>query len=316
MLKALYFKSCYTAKNIFNQPENFWRLILGRFSFTRYIVSKLGNHSAPLTFPDSQSAFMDIDIHKVSVALKRDGFFKGITLPQDILREISDFVALNDCYAGGEPEYGFKVSEKRDLEKLLGQSFYMAGYFNVSQTCPAISKVVNDPTIQAIAKSYIGKKARYNGCSLTWTFPVNGLPYDVNMQESCNFHYDIDDYTSLRFFFYLTHVGSDNGPHVCVLGSHKKKGLRHILNFWSRKRSDEAIFQAYGAHKIIKILGDSGSGFVEDTFCFHKGTVPRKEPRLLLMLHFAAHNYNKNGVLNDYRDLKELRHFNLLKETV
>ncbi len=315
MSNTLLSKLFYAAKSSLENPENFIRFIFGRFNFVRLISSDSEDYSPYSKISTSQSFFANLDINEVLSTLRTDGFFRTLKLPEYLLNEIVDFTTLNDCYAGGKPEYGFKISEKKELEGLCGKPFYMADYFNVSQSCSAISKIVSDPVIQAITKLYIGEKARYTGCSLTWIFPTTGVPYDANRQESCTFHYDVDDFVSLRFFFYLTRVDAGNGPHVCALGSHRKKKLRHVLNFWSRKHSDQEITQFYGSHRIIEIHGEPGSGFIEDTFCFHKGTVPTKDPRLMLMLHFASHNYNKHEVLNDYRDLKTLKHFKHLQKT-
>jgi hypothetical protein len=304
-----FFKVNYTLKNLVKNPKNITRFILGRFYLVRLILSWLDRGSEGKETNDSQSLFTDLDTQSAVNSLKRDGCFRELALPQHVVQEILDYTKSNDCYAGGDPSLGFRISEKQELDRVYSKPFYIADYFNVSELCPAISNLASDAKLQAIANHYVGKQAKYTGCSLTWVFPVEGLPYDAHRQESCNFHYDIDDYASLRVFFYLTNVTSESSPHVFVCGSHKKKSLSHVLNFLSRKQTDKAIFQFYGTEKVISIYGQAGSGFIEDTCCFHKGTVPRSQPRLMLMLFFAINNYNHERY-NDYKDPCLLKHFN------
>lgn len=309
-------KLVYVTQKFTESPETLVRFVFGRFYTARLFLSWLDRHSEqPVRqSTSSQSLFPHLNAREVVDRLKKDGVFFGLQLPQDTLQEILDHTNANDCYAGGDPSLGFRASEKQDLDRMYDRKFYLADYFNVSERCPAISQLANDANLRAIADLYVGKPAQYTGSSLTLTFPVEGRPYDENRQESCNFHYDIDDYASLRFFFYLTDVTPDSGPHVCVRGSHKRKSLFHVLNYLSRKQTDEEILKFYGSDKVIPVCGESGFGFVEDTFCFHKGTVPKTRPRLMLMLHFAVNSYT-NGVYSDRRDTHLLKSFRSSKDS-
>ena len=308
--KTVRIKASYVVKNFVKSPKTFVRLVFGRFYTVRLIFSWLDRgHERQMTPPNgSQSLFPYLDIYEVVDSLKEDGVFLGLQLPQDILQEILDYTNSNDCYAGGDPSLGFRISEKQELDRTYNQQFYLADYFNVGEQCPAISRLANDSNLRAIADLYVGKQAQHTGSSLTLTFPVEGRPYDAHRQESCNFHYDIDDYASLRFFFYLTDVTPESGPHVCVRGSHKRKSLLHVFNYLSRKQPDEEIFKFYGGDRVVPIHGKAGFGFIEDTFCFHKGTVPKAQPRLMLMLHFAINSYT-NGIHSDHRDSRLLKSF-------
>ena len=66
--------------------------------------------------------------------------------------------------------------------------------------------------------------------------------------------------------------------------------------------------KVYPREKFATIKGSAGSGFIEDTFCFHRGIAPKSKPRLFLQLHFAAHNYNDTEYLDD-RDRDSLEYF-------
>lgn len=314
-VRDFYTKVGYVVRNFVEHPATLVVLVFGRFYTARLILTWLnrGHRQQVRVADSSHSLFPHLNIREAVDSLKENGLFLGLQLPQGILREILDYTNSNDCYAGGDPNLGFRISEKPELDRIYDRPFYLADYFNISEQCPAILKLANDPNLRAIADLYVGRPARYTGSSLTLTFPVEGCPRDVHRQESCKFHYDIDDYASLRVFFYLTDVTSDSGPHVCVRGSHKRKSPFHVFNYLSRKQTDEEIFRFYGSNKVVPIYGRSGFGFIEDTSCFHKGTVPKTRPRLMLMLHFAVHSYT-DGVYSDHRDRQLLKHLSATME--
>jgi hypothetical protein len=106
------------------------------------------------------------------------------------------------------------------------------------------------------------------------------------------FHYDLDDYRFIKFFFYLTDVDLYSGPHVLIRGSHKNKKLSHqLLGVRCASKPDEDIVGCYGAENLVTICGPAGLGFAEDATCFHKGTLPTQKERLLLQIEFAINNY-------------------------
>ena len=80
----------------------------------------------------------------------------------------------------------------------------------------------------------------------------------------------------------------------------------HVSNYFSRIQTETELIQFYGQDKSLKLTGKSGFGFIEDTFCFHRGIRPTKQPRLFLQLHFAANNYNATEY-HDYRDPNTLK---------
>ena len=298
-------KFSYLLEAIITKPRWVLVLVLGRFQVVRFIyslLSKLCGNSQEALNPNSHSLFSNLDEKEVVKILKKDGIFVGIMLPQQILKNILQYVKYQDCFAGGRTDLGFKISEKDKVDLIYDLPFYVARYFNVSKSCLPVSKLAKDPKLQEIATNYIGRQAKYTGASLYWTFPVKGTSSDFCNQHFSQFHYDVDDYKSLRFCFYLSDVVTfESGPHVCIRGSHTKKNIFHTINFFSRIRSEEELIRFYGHEKFVTLTGESGFGFIEDTFCFHKGAIPESKPRLFLQLHFAANNYNL-AEHHDYRD--------------
>ncbi|MEL6502428.1 MAG: hypothetical protein AAFQ23_13700 [Cyanobacteria bacterium J06623_1] len=303
-------KLIYNFRNLLTRPSYFAIFFLARFALVRQLHNfclRFSSNSATSSIRQTDSLF-DLDSEETVKTLQQDGVCLGLNLPSEFLASLQQYLQTQNCYAGGKPELGFKIADKELLDRSFAQPFYVARYFNLSTSCPQVIELAQDPKLLAIAREYIGHQAQYTGASLFWTFPIQGVSVDTEQQMFRHFHYDIDDFAGLRFCFYLTDVASEDGSHVCIRGSHIRKRLRYLLNFFSRIQSAAELTQVYPAEQFITIAGKSGTGFAEDTFCFHKGNPPQIQPRLFLQLHFAAHNYHQEQYL-DNRDPLSLKNW-------
>ena len=84
-------------------------------------------------------------------------------------------------------------------------------------------------------------------------------------------HRDRDGIKLVKFFIYLTDVNSNCGGHFFVIGSHNIKPLRFVPQF---RYKDMNIKKYFGQDKIIEVLGEAGTCFMEDTTGFHRGSRP------------------------------------------
>jgi hypothetical protein len=282
--------------------------VLGRFNLVRFLARSFAKKADIETFQlkTTTSIFVNIDPERTADVLKQDGLFTNLHLPKETLQNILKFADTNLCYGNHEHHLGFRYPEKEDVERRFQQTILTAEYFNTSLRCQAIRELGQDPKLLEIAARYFhNAQPLFTGSRLWWNFAVDDdQPYDPNLTISF-FHYDLDDYTCLRFFFYLTDVGQYDGPHVCVRGSHRYKNLEHLV-VPVKRRSDQQIIDYYGSENTVSIQGPAGFGFAEDTFCFHKATRPRLNDRLMLQLQFAIHDY---GVHNDVVDPTVLKRF-------
>lgn len=313
----LWRKLTYTLINLVSRPKYFLVFIFARFRKIRQVylfLTRLLSNSTLTTNYRAISLFEELDTAKALDNLRQDAVYQGITLPPDFLSDLLQYLKNQDCYAGGRSNMGFRIADKQQLDRICEQPFYVARYFNLSEQCPQIKQLADDPKLRNIANNYIGKPAKYTGASLFWTFPIDGISSDADQQKFRYFHYDIDDFAGLRFCFYLTDVTMKDGPHVYIRGSHVKKQISHLLNYISRIQTKAELTKFYGSEQFSTITGEAGTGFVEDTFCFHKGAPPESKPRLFLQLHFAANNYGRSPYL-DNRDSNTLKSLNLSKQS-
>nr|WP_228056024.1 phytanoyl-CoA dioxygenase family protein [Microcoleus sp. LEGE 07076] len=162
-----------------------------------------------------------------------------------------------------------------------------------------LKKLEKDPGILAIATKFLGAEAVHMGSEISWSFPVAAGSHVQQREVAQVFHYDLDDYRFIKFFFYLTDVDISSGPHAYIRGTHKNKKLLHqVIGTRCADIDDEKIKECYGAENVVNVCGKAGFGFVENPLCFHKGSRPTEKPRLMLQIEYA---------INDYGNIHEAR---------
>lgn len=288
-------------RRLTSRPGFYIMRALGRSEFVRQVVSKLAKHTPrPPMATRSETLFTAVDPDTAARNLRNDGISLGVNLPPESTDAIHRYAMTNLCYGNYNPQFGFFRPNLRNAEAAAGIRFATASYFNTAQ-CPTIKELSTDPTLWAIAQSYLGTVPQYLGTSMWWSFPGERTTNEQN-HFAQQFHFDLDDYKFLKFFFYINDVAANAGPHVFVRGSHKRKQLNWRIKL--RRHSDEEIHMFYGEENILILTGHAGTGFAEDTYGIHKGTSPTTTPRLILQLQFGLFDY---GVQHDNFDSRLLR---------
>jgi hypothetical protein len=260
---------------------------LGRFICGDQPIVKKQNYGRDR----EKSIFQDLKVETVVDSIKKDGYYLGLQLPEQILKEILAYANTANISIDGEEGFEFKYSDKNEAARQYNREILTGNYLAVNSECLGMKKLVNDPKLREIATRYLGKEPMLVRSQMSWTFIGSSQAYAQKGEIGSPmvlFHYDLDDYHTLKFFFYLTDTDSNGGSHRCVKGSHKKRKLLHYI---LRRQSDQAIADYYGAESIVDICGQAGFGFAEDPFCFHRGSPPATAPRLMIQLEFAWNDY-------------------------
>lgn len=279
------------------KPNWLLMFVLGRIAVVRRFALSLSKRPFTKDYGLGSSFFEQLDVDHVVKILKQDGLYI-LNLPNNLLGEILDF-SRNAIYFGdGNPNFCFLLADKEKIESKCGKKFRFAYNLNPSLLCPAINQLENDPKLWEIAAKYLETNPILIGTHIWWTFAIEEAA-DEPRRGSFRFHYDLDDYRSLKFMFYLTDVDLSSSSHICVKGSHNKKKLKEQISLF-RDRDDKEIIDYYGSENVINICGSAGLGFAEDPYCFHRGTIPVGSKRLILEVKFASNNYEfepkKNGL--------------------
>lgn len=234
------------------------------------------------------SLFAAPDAQEAAAGLRAEGIHRGIDLPAEIHEGIADFARRTPCFGNFDRRLEFLAQEHAQAEQRLGRPLLSGHYFERSLDCPEVRAVQKDPRLREIAARYLGAQATLITTRVWWSFPTRSASErDKSLASLDKFHFDLDDWRMLKFFFYLVRVDDGAGPHVYVRGSHRRRALRHQLTLLVGHPADD-VLGVYGREAALKLTGPAGHGFVEDPFGFHMGTVPVQSPRLMMEIGFGV----------------------------
>ncbi|MBN9271758.1 MAG: hypothetical protein J0J15_16250 [Mesorhizobium sp.] len=235
-----------------------------------------------------RTMFDGIDPEAVVEALRSDGLFSGFLLPPAIHEEIAAFAQRTPCFGNFDRRLEFMPGEHTEAERQFGRSLLSGHYFERILECPAALAVQKDPLLLDVARHYLGGQAKLITTRVWWSFPTGkASDADKNLASLGKYHFDLDDWRMLKFFFYLVPVDAGTGPHVYVKGSQRRRALRHQLTLLVGHPAED-VLNVYGPQSPVTLTGKAGLGFVEDPFGFHMGTVPVQTPRLMMEVGFGV----------------------------
>jgi hypothetical protein len=222
---------------------------------------------------DMQGAHLE----RVLRALDQDGYYVfDQRLPHDSLQEIREFALRTPCIPHGEgvsPEPVRFDENKQLAPKLLVPS-------NDLLRCPPLRNLMLDRSILALGQAYLNSSVVMDAPTMWWSVASSGQPSSAAAQL---FHVDLDRLRWLNFFFLITDVDTNNGPHCYVRNSHHHKPTALLRD---GRYSDEEIANHY-PNDVVEIGGVRGTIFVADTRGFHKGKVLYQGNRLMFQIVLA-----------------------------
>jgi hypothetical protein len=233
------------------------------------------------------SLFAGVEVDDVVDGLRGEGLFSGLVLPGHIHREIASFAAETPCFGNFDRRLEFCAGDHREAERRFGKPLLSGHHFERALDCDAVLAVQKDPLLSAVARRYLGAQAQLITTRIWWSFPTEASEADRSLASLDKYHFDLDDWRMLKFFFYLVDVDAGTGPHIYVRGSHKRRRMKHQLTLLVGHPADE-IHDYYGSDSAVTLTGEAGQGFVEDPFGFHMGTVPKTAPRLMMEVGFGV----------------------------
>jgi hypothetical protein len=233
----------------------------------------------------AKTHFEGVAVDEAVVRLRRDGIAEGIDLPSDVVQRIRGFAertpfAINKA-GGPETTLAEVQNGSRNDSVTLGE-------YPQPHASEEIAELALDPVLLEIAERYLGVPPRHMGTRLWWSFPKEATREEQSGASQL-YHFDLDDFRFVKFFFYLTDVDDSGGPHIAVLGTHARKRFAHQAII--RRLDDREVAETYGEDRIRRITLPAGRGFAEDTFCIHKGETPSGTPRLLLQFEYGINPF-------------------------
>jgi hypothetical protein len=147
--------------------------------------------------------------------------------------------------------------------------------------CSTLQELIFDFSLLKFAQEYLECKPILDLAAFWWSAPFNGIGKNGAAQM---YHFDLDRIKFLKFFFYITDVDTNTGPHCYVKGSHLD--LPQKIDRDGRYE-DQEIEAIYGKENLIEITGKKGSIIAVDTRGFHKGKELLNGKRLLFQIQFS-----------------------------
>jgi hypothetical protein len=269
-----------------------WLLLImfGRLNWARWIERKLRagkgfDRSVPIS-RDVSSPPAVVVAHR----LRTDGVCEDFRLSAETLEKIQQFSKENPCSPRDDRDVSFLPRYFDQLNRGRKKDILAAYYFSSVEKCDAIRNLMIDPRLVGVARNYLGQDARNIRTRLWWSFPAARFDdADLRAAAQDRFHFDLNDWRTIKFFFYLSDVSEESGPHIYIRGTHRRRQMRHQYTMFHGKRRDD-LEAAYGKTMFKTVIGRAGSGFAEDPFVFHTGSTVRLHPRLILELEFGPYD--------------------------
>ena len=206
-------------------------------------------------------------------ALDREGYvmLPNLLSPAQIA-DVFAFIQDKKCKDRWRPQNGlFHVSQ-------APETCHTADYEKETlMNCPHLLEAANNPLVLEVVSEILGCKPTISSMNFWWS-----LSGHDSAEEAENFHRDVDEWHFIKLFIYLTDVTEQSGPHVFVKGSQRESKLLPI-----RRYTDEEVEHAFGADRIMTFTGAAGTNFLENTFGFHKGQLPKTGNRLVFQSQYS-----------------------------
>ncbi len=163
---------------------------------------------------------------------------------------------------------------------------------------PHAFRIATDERVLSIAHQYLGAPPVIVQMDAWWSLPEREEPHGAQI-----FHRDRDDFRACKLFVYLSDVNAGDGPHIFVRGSHRVDAVQDTLAAKGMPlESVSAFFEGNGrqvADKIDDIFGaaveeltgPAGTCFLENTYGYHRGKIPKTGRRCLFQVLYAVIPY-------------------------
>jgi len=268
-------------------PLWFAMFTLGRFVLFRDMASRIRSRRWKRILDHDDTFFLSLTSKAIVSSVRDEGVCFGINLPPDVIEEVLSFAEANVCFANSDKTQPTMVSRDGMLSR-TGAGVIIGDYHDQIFNCSAITKLCNDGMLMRIAEEYLEARPQLTRSRLWWSF----IAPQASQQEHHTFsqdafHFDIDDWKCLKFFFYLTDVDEQAGPHRFIRHSHRRRKLRHQLTLF-KGHSLESLEKVYPSQDFLTVTGSAGFGFAEDPFGFHTGTSVQAHPRLMLEIEYGV----------------------------
>lgn len=150
---------------------------------------------------------------------------------------------------------------------------------------PLIQKLVMDPSLLALAQSYLKAPPILDCVNMWW---CTSYSKSASAEAAQMYHFDLERPKWIKFFVYLTDINEDTGPHCFVAKSHKSKAIPwKLLKRGYARIEDDEVADNYKAEDVLVMTGPKGTLLAEDTRGLHKGLHLKHGERLIFQIQYS-----------------------------
>lgn len=219
----------------------------------------------------------------IADALERDGYYVfDQRLPEAVCDRLLHLGQRTPAVAQGAGENG-------DATLVIDRAAPRAVRYELSAedllVDPDVQALMADWSLLTVAQDYLRAAPIYDIVTMWWHTAFKDAP---DARAAQLYHFDMDRPRWLKFFFYLTDVGPDNGPHCFIRGSHRTGGIaKELLSRGYARLDDDDVARHYAPEDHIRFTGKRGTIIAEDTRGLHKGQHVVRGDRLIFQLELT-----------------------------
>jgi hypothetical protein len=259
---------------------------LGRFSvvrrsYSRTVALAQGLGAVPGLARGAAPVVGGLDGEAALAGLQRDSVTPAVRLPPELVERLRAFAMSAPWVAEGTAP--FHLQEVVD-GRLGGHPVVIADVLD-PDACPDVRQVATDPGVLALLERYMGYRPIGVRIRMLYSWAASYTKAERDFAgQTVDYHFDVQSYNFVYANYYLTDTDERSGAHVMIDGSHRDKPVAWLLG--SARQGDEAVRAQYGAARERVISGPAGTGFLQDSSCYHKALAPHDRDRLILQVRY------------------------------
>lgn len=237
----------------------------------------------PHEFAQHEGALGDLNRQPITEALDRDGYYVfDKRLPDAVCDELTELALRTPALAQG---IGGKPDEMLVIDRANPQAVRYEIPTRDLVANARVQSLMADWSLLTIAQDYLRAAPVFDIVTMWWNTAMQDRP---DARAAQYYHFDMDRPRWIKFFFYLTDVGPENGPHRFIRGSHRTGGIaRDLLAKGYARLDDEEVARHYPASDHVSFTGPRGTIIAEDTRGLHKGQHVERGDRLIFQVELT-----------------------------
>jgi hypothetical protein len=266
-----------------------WALLpytLGRF----YAIRRLYSLQSRILYGRQKqevanTIFSGVNAEQAVSNLQTRAVYLPVSLPATIVSELREIAQSAQLEARTDDvKHFFHYADVKNARLPTGELVLMGKVVDVLQF-PIVSLVASDPLALDVMSAYLGYTPKNREIRIFWSFASDaGLDVRIRAGQTTRFHFDVHAYNFVYAAYYLLDCDRRNGAHVMITGSHRDKPIKWLLG--SANQTEDAIYSHYSKGRTLTIEGKAGSGFWQDSSCYHKALPPETSDRLVFQVRY------------------------------